>query len=244
MVPMSEAKMQTPIAHLKYIIFLGGRRFGVGLLFYFALMRVPPPVVGRKKANLSMTGMKSRLIVAAWACFIISVGVCSGETLVFRGIMLGQNIEAAHTVFHAKNSNLIETGSIKDGEFSIGAMVYRGKYFPLDQTSGVVVADDLGRVQSIVCRPELLEKIAGFPFADARMVVEWLITELKLPGMDAVQVGRPALDPYSYEFRAQSSRPPYYLRILADKMLLIQSLTPNRLKTFDKTQQLGVRDEL
>ena len=112
----------------------------------------------------------------------------------------------------------------------MGDLSYNGRYFSLDQTNGLIVADDMDRVQSIVCRSPLLEKMAGFAFADARMATEWLVAELKLPGMNAVQAGQPALDPYSYEYRSPSSRPPYYLRVLADKTLVIQSMAPNRRK--------------
>ena len=164
-------------------------------------------------------------------CSLLVMGsTCHGQALVFRGIMLGQNIEAAHTVFKTRNSNLIGTGDLASGSISLGDLNYNGRYFLLDQTNGLVVADDLDRVQSIVCRPVLLEKLAGFAFTDARMEAEWLVSELKLPGMDAVQVGRPALDPYSYEYRSSAARPPYYLRVLADKTLVIQSMSPNRRK--------------
>lgn len=168
---------------------------------------------------------------------------CYGETMVFRGIMLGQNIEAAHTVIQARNGDLIEAGAIADGAFSLGDMAYRGKHFTMDQTNGVVVADDLDRVQIIVCNSALLEKMAGFAFADARMAAEWMVAELKLPGMDVVQAGRPTMDPYSYEYRSSLTRPPYVLRVLSDKTLVIQSLSPNRRKS-NATNKQGESDEI
>ena len=177
-----------------------------------------------------MRGIGNVFYKAVLGCLLLIVGECFGETLVFQGIMLGQNIEAARTVFLARNSDLIKAGEITDGKFTIGGMFYNGRHFPLDGTNGVVVADDLDRVQSIICQAELLEKLAGFAFADARMTVEWLIAEFKLSGMEAVQAGRPALDPFTYEYRAQSSGKPYYIRVLADKSMVIQSMAPNRRK--------------
>lgn len=164
-----------------------------------------------------------------WMAVVLAVAAFARGASLF-GIMPGQNIEAAQAVFEARNGEHVEVGPVEDGAVSLGHLRWNGMHFTVDGGAGMVVADEMDRVQGMAFSGELLEKLSGYPFMDTASEFAWLLDKLGVvdagSGREWIHSEEPVPLAHDY-WSGEQSKPAFHLKVFTDKTAVLQVIRTN-----------------